>query len=174
MRTWDHYTSMTIKCRVFLAFSRGQPSPDLHQDTKVTSLGEKHHYDPPRKAFQIQNIKTNKIYIKKVMKVIWVYFICSHKAMSFKLGHINILFHAFPDCCAALSFHILVFSSQAYTYSKQAIFLWQLFVCKVRERGRPCHCSRTLLFAEAAVFGPGLVKDTLSGDSLLFPAIHSK
>lgn len=43
----------------------------------------------------------------------------SHNAVSFNLEHINILFHAFSTCSsAALSFHIFVFLSQEYPYSK--------------------------------------------------------
>lgn len=97
----------------------------------------------------------------------------SHNAMSFNLEHINILFHAFSVCSSGLlcPFIYLCFRpGHILIQNRQFYFDSYLYVkCEkgggvVAVVGVPCHCSCTLLFAEAAFFVPGIVQDILSVD----------
>lgn len=85
---------------------------DLRGDTKVTSVNEKHHYASPREPSRNRIWKTNNIYIERGDESdMSLLHLQSHNAMSFNLGHINILFHASSDGSTGLlsSFHIFLF-----------------------------------------------------------------
>lgn len=77
----------------------------------------------------------------------------SHNAVSFNLEHINILFHAFSTCSSGplCPFIYLCFCPRNILIQNRQFYFDSYLYVKCGGWGA-CHCSCTLLFAEAAFF----------------------